>query len=203
MIETDVTTLDTLLGLALGLGLAAACGFRIFVPLLLMSAASLSGRLELLEGFEWIGSWEALTVFAIATAVEVGAYYLPWLDNLLDSVGAPAAVVAGTLVTASAVAGMDPMLRWTLAVIAGGGVAATVHGATSALRGMSTASTGGLANPLVSTAEAGTSFALALLALLLPFVALLVVVAMVIAAARTLRRWRTRRPPSVASRATG
>jgi hypothetical protein len=190
--ETDVTTLETLLSLSLGLGLAAACGFRIFVPLLMMSIASLSGYLELMDSFAWIGTWPALTVLAIATLLEIGAYYLPWLDNFLDTLGAPAAVVAGTIVTASAVLGMDPMLKWSLAVIAGGGAAGAVHTGLAAVRGLSSASTGGLANPLISTAEAGGSISFAILSLLLPFAGLALFVALVTLALAALRRWRAR-----------
>jgi Domain of unknown function (DUF4126) len=167
--------METLLGIALGLALAAACGFRVFVPLLALGAGQASGYLTLASGFDWVGSPPALIAFGVATAAEVTAYYVPWLDNLLDSIAAPAAVVAGIVVTASAVTGMDPFWRWTLAVIAGGGLAGAVHGSTSLLRAVSTGVSGGLANPLVATGELGTAVAISIAALLVPLLALAMV----------------------------
>ena len=150
--------METFLSLLIGIGLSAACGFRVFVPLLVVSIASHTGHLHLSSGFEWMGSDAALIAFAVATVLEVAAYYIPWLDNLLDTIASPAAVIAGTLVTASLVADMSPFLKWTLAVIAGGGIAGLVQGTTVVTRGASTASTCGLANPILATAELGGSF---------------------------------------------
>lgn len=189
----DPSTLEILLSLSLGLGLAAACGFRIFVPLLFLSASSLSGYLELGGAFEWIGTWPALAVFGAATLLEIGAYFIPWLDNALDAVGAPAAVVAGTIVTASSVVGMDPMLQWTLAAIAGGGAAGIVHSGLALVRGGSTATTGGFANPLVSAAEAGGSVVVSILAILVPFAGVALAVLFMFLAARFFARFRGRR----------
>lgn len=165
--------MDTLLSVCVGLGLAAACGFRVFIPLLVMSIAALSGRLELAPSFQWIGTYPALTAFAVATVLEVGAYYIPWLDHFLDTVATPAAVVAGTIVTASMVTDLDPYLRWTLAVIAGGGAAALVQSTTVLTRVASTATTAGLANPLVATAELALALVTSTLSIVLPVVALL------------------------------
>ena len=145
--------MDTVLSICIGVALAAACGFRIFVPLLVMSVASYSGHLTLSPSFQWIASEPALIAFAIATALEIGAYYIPWLDNFLDSAATPSAIVAGTVVTASMVTGIDPYLKWTLAVIAGGGAAGLVQSATVATRAVSSAFTGGLTNFAVSTGE--------------------------------------------------
>src|SRR5262249_55839922 len=111
--------IETALSILVGVGLSAACGFRVFVPLLVLSIASITGHATLSSGFSWIGSYPALVAFTIATGLEVAAYYVPWLDNLLDTVATPAAVIAGTIVTASMVSHLDPFLRWTLAVIAG------------------------------------------------------------------------------------
>ena len=170
----DPETTEILLSAALGLGLAAACGFRIFVPLLVMSVASASGYLELSQGFQWVGTTPALITLAVATALEIAAYYLPWVDNLLDVAGAPAAVVAGTVVAASTVTGMDPMLKWGLAAIAGGGAAGAVHGAMAVVRKASSLTTLGMGNPVISTAEAGGSLALSGLAVVMPVVSLIV-----------------------------
>jgi hypothetical protein len=168
-------TMEHLVSLAVGIGLAAACGFRVFVPLLVMSAAAYTGHLDLSSGFEWIGTLPALVAFASATVLEIAAYYVPWVDNLLDTVSGPAAVIAGTVVTASALTDVDPFLKWSLAIIGGGGVAGIVSGATTVLRGASTVTTGGIANPLVSTFEGFLALTVAALAIALPLVALGVV----------------------------
>jgi hypothetical protein len=157
--------MEPVLSFLIGIGLSAACGFRVFVPLLVINIAAHTGHLKLASGFAWMGSDAALVAFAVATLLEVAAYYIPWLDNLIAS---PAAVVAGTLVTASLVADMSPFLKWTLAVIAGGGVAGLVQGSTVMARGASSAGTGGLANPLLATAELGGSLVTSFLSLVVP-----------------------------------
>ncbi len=164
--------METLLGIAVGVGLSAACGFRVFVPLLVMNLASLSGLLHFSAGFEWIGSDYATIAFSTATIVEMLGYYIPWLDHALDVVATPAAVIAGTIVTASMVADLSPFLKWTLALIAGGGVAGLVQGTTVVLRAISSASTGGIGNPLFSTFELVGSVVTALLAVLVPVLCL-------------------------------
>ena len=183
------------LALLTGIGLSAACGFRVFVPMLVVSIASHAGYLELAPGFEWIGSYPAMGAFGVATVLEIGAYYIPWLDNLLDTVATPAAVIAGTVLTASVVGDLNPFLRWSLALIAGGGVAATVQGATVAVRGASTATSGGLLNPLASTGELAGSTATAVLAVAAPVLAVLLVVGLFILIARLALR---RRRPAMA-----
>ncbi|MDA1274751.1 MAG: DUF4126 domain-containing protein [Verrucomicrobia bacterium] len=167
--------METLLGLCVGVGLSAACGFRVFVPLLITSIASYSGHLTLAPSFDWIASPAAIAAFSVATLLEVGAYYVPWLDNFLDTVATPAAIVAGTIVTASFVSDVSPFLRWTLAVVAGGGMAGVIQASTVVLRGISTGSTGGLANPVFATAELGGSIFTSLGALTIPLVMLLLI----------------------------
>jgi hypothetical protein len=167
--ETDM---ETLLGIAVGIGLSAACGFRVFVPLLVMNLASLNGQLHLGSGFAWIGTYYATVAFATATIVEVLGYYIPWFDHVLDIVATPAAIIAGTITTASLVTDISPFLKWTLALIAGGGIAGLVQGTTVALRATSSASTAGIGNPLVSTLELVGSIITALLAILAPILCL-------------------------------
>ncbi|HEV8579607.1 MAG TPA: DUF4126 domain-containing protein [Thermoanaerobaculia bacterium] len=171
---------DTVLSILIGLGLAAACGFRVFVPLLIMSLASRAevGHLVLGDHFAWIGSTPALIAFAVATVLEIAGYYIPWVDNLLDAVATPTAIVAGVLVTASAMTDVSPMLKWTLAVLAGGGTTAVFQGVTAMVRHISSFTTGGLGNPVVATAEAGSSALLAVLAITLPVLAFLLVIAL-------------------------
>lgn len=168
MSDLELPNLELIAAVCLGVGLSAACGFRVFVPLLGTSAAALSGYLQPSEGFEWIGTWPALACFLTATALEVAAYYVPWIDNALDSIATPVAVAAGTLLTASVLGDVSPLVKWSLAVIAGGGTAGLVQSATVALRGTSTATTGGLANFLVATAELVASVCTTILAMLVP-----------------------------------
>jgi hypothetical protein len=187
-------SMDTLTGLLVGLGLAAACGFRIFVPLLIMSIASYTGYLDLRAGFAWIGTIPALVAFATATILEIGAYYIPWVDNLLDTLAAPAAVVAGVVVTVSTLTDVDPFIAWTVAVIGGGSTAGVVQLATTAIRHASTLTTGGLANPLFSTLEATVAFFLATLAVVVPVVAIGLTLVLFVYAGRKILAWR--RPAS-------
>jgi len=185
--------MEILVSIFLGIGLAAACGFRIFVPMLVMSIAAQAGMLQLSGGFEWIGSLPALIVFALATLLEIGAYYIPWVDNLLDSVASPAAVIAGIVVAASVITDLHPMLQWGLALIAGGGAAGTVQAITTGTRGVSTVTTAGFGNFAVSTAEAGGSVVLSVLAVLVPVAAFLLLLGFTLYAGRRLAAWRASR----------
>lgn len=165
--------------ICLGIGLSAACGFRVFVPLLGVSVAALAGQLELADGFDWLGTWPALACFLTAAILEVAAYYVPWVDNLLDTIATPAAVVAGTMITASVVTDMSPLVKWSLALIAGGGTAGLIQAATAALRGTSTATTGGLANWLVASGEFVAASVTTVLSLLMPMLVALAAVILV------------------------
>jgi len=176
--------MENLLNVFLGIGLSAACGFRVFIPLLIMSIASLSGQLVLSQGFQWIGTYPAFVVFATASVLEIAAYYIPWLDNLMDTIAGPAAVVAGILVAASSIVHMDPLLKWALAIIAGGGAAAIFHSSTALVRGASTALTGGIGNHAVATAELGMATGLSILAIALPLVGMLVIVLLLLLLSR-------------------
>lgn len=186
---------ETVLSILIGLGLAAACGFRVFVPLLIMSLASRAGvgHLALAPSFAWIGSTPALLSFAVATVLEIAGYYIPWLDNLLDTIATPAAIVAGIVVSASAMTtDVSPFLKWTLAVVAGGGTTAAFQGITSVTRHISSFTTGGLANPVLATAEAGGSAMLSVLAITVPLLAFLVVVGLLYLGVKKVlfRFWR-------------
>lgn len=178
--------METFLSVLIGVGLAAAAGFRVFVPLLGVGLAARLDMLPLADSFEWMGSTPALVTLAAATLLEVGAYYVPWIDNLLDTVATPAAVVAGVVLTAAVITDLDPMLRWTLAIVAGGGTASIFQGLTAGTRGISTATTGGLANPLVSTGEAALSGILSVLAVLVPVVAVALVAVLLAVVLRRL-----------------
>lgn len=163
--------METAFGILIGVSLAASCGFRVFVPMLVMSVAVKSGHLALAEGWDWIGSWPALLVFSVATFAEVVGYYIPWVDNVLDTVSTPAAIVAGTIATAACVSEMSPLFQWSLAIVAGGGVAGTIQATTVFTRGASTVTTGGFGNVVISTLELLTSFVLSVLAVVVPILA--------------------------------
>ncbi|MBS1551625.1 MAG: DUF4126 domain-containing protein [Bacteroidetes bacterium] len=167
-------------GILLGIGLAASSGFRVFLPLLVTSIASQLGYLHLSPGFEWMGSWIALTSFATATVAEITAYYIPWLDNALDTISGPLAMVAGTVLTASFITDVNPLVQWTLGIIVGGGTAGIVKVGASAARLTSTATTGGLGNAAVATSENILSFAMSILAFVIPLITALIVIAIIV-----------------------
>jgi hypothetical protein len=179
---------ELIVGIALGLGLAAAAGFRIFVPLLLVGLAAHSGHIHPADGFAWLATKPAIIMLAVATFLEIIAYHVPWLDNLLDVVATPAAFIAGTVLMASSLFELDPLWRWSLALIAGGGAAGLLHGAAAGTRLVSSATTGGLANPAVATTETAAAFALSAVALMLPLLGVLLAVAMAVFLGRKLAR---------------
>lgn len=185
---------DLALSIALGVALAAAVGFRVFVPMLVVSVAAYTGHLHLSPGLEWLGTAPAMVMFSITALVEVLAYYVPGLDHLLDTIAAPAALIAGTLLTAAVVTDLPPLLRWSTAVIAGGGAAGLTQGLTSLLRVKSAVFTGGLANPLVATGELGGALGVALLALASPLLAVGLIALFCFFAVRMVRRLLGKRP---------
>jgi hypothetical protein len=156
--------MEAIMSIMIGVALSATCGFRVFVPLLAVNigtrALDANGQplIELAGGFDWLSSDIALMVFLVATLFEIGGYYIPWIDNLLDTIASPASIVAGTVITASFVTGMDPWLQWLLGVIAGGGAAGAVQATTVVARAGSTVTTGGLGNPIVASVETSGAF---------------------------------------------
>jgi hypothetical protein len=181
--------------IALGIGLAAATGFRVFLPLLVASVAAYTGHLQLSDHFAWLGTLPAVTMLGVAAIAEVLAYYIPAVDNLLDAITTPAALVAGTLIAAATMTHLPPLAKWALAVIAGGGAAGITQGVTALLRAKSTMFTAGLGNPVLSTLELVGALLVAALALIAPFVALVLVAVFCWVAVRLARRVVTR-PPS-------
>lgn len=139
--------MEAVMGVLLGIGLGAACGFRIFVPLLVASIAIRGGFLTVTPEFAWLGGTAALVTLSVATLLEIAAYYIPVIDHTLDVLGAPAAIIAGTILAAGFIGHMDPMLKWGLAAIAGGGAAGIIHGGMAAIRGAASAATGGMGTP--------------------------------------------------------
>ena len=167
--------MEIMLSIFIGIGLSAAVGFRIFIPFLIASIAAYTGQLDLSTYFSWIGTLPAVIAFSVATVVEIVAYYVPWLDNILDTIEHPLAILAGIILSGSVISDISPFLKWAFAIIAGGGIAGTVQVATGLTRLKSSAITGGVGNPVVSSVEAGSSLALSLVAIFIPVAALIIV----------------------------
>lgn len=163
--------LNTILELLLAISLSAAAGFRVFVPLLVLSAAAVLGHVDLPARFDWIENPQALALFTAAAILEVIGYSIPWFDHLLDILATPAAIVAGTIVAASLSPEMDPLAQWTIALATGGAAAGLTKTLMNLLRGGSTAATGGLANPIFALAELAIATGLSVLAIAAPVIA--------------------------------
>jgi len=179
---------DVAVSIALGIALAAATGFRVFLPMLIMSGAAYTGHLTLDTSFAWLGTRSALIMLSVAALVEILAYYIPVVDNLLDTLATPAAFVAGTVVSAAVITDVPPMVKWTAAVVAGGGVAGLTQGVTAMLRAHSTVLTGGLGNSVIATGELGGALVMSFLALAAPVAALALVILFLWLVVRLARR---------------
>jgi hypothetical protein len=184
-----MTGMDTFLSIALGVALAAATGFRVFLPLLVASLAAYTGHLHIADSFAWLGTPAALVMLGVAAVAEVLGYYVPAVDNVLDTLTTPLALVAGTVVSAAVITDLPPLIKWSTAIIAGGGAAAITQGVTTLVRAKSTAFTAALGNPLVSTAEMLAAAVVSLLALVAPLLALALVVGFCLFTVRLVRRF--------------
>lgn len=189
-----------ILAVLVGIGLAAATGFRVFLPLLVAGLAARWGALPLAAGFEWLASPAALVTLATASVVEIAAYYVPGIDYVLDLLAGPAALAAGVVASAAVMVDLPPTIMWPLAVIGGGGVATLTKITSALVRATSGVVTGGLANPVVSTGETAGAAVLAVAAIVLPLLALLTVAALLLWMRRRSRRLWARRAPEAASR---
>jgi len=195
---TKINVMEELFALMIGIGLSAACGFRVFVPLLAMNLAVQTGHLEIAESSQWVATPMATTALGVASFLEIAGYYIPWVDNMLDAAATPAAIIAGTFITASVMPEMTPFLKWAIAAITGGSVAGVIQGATVLTRAASSFTTGGFGNPIVSTTEAGGSVLISLLAVLLPLVTLGLILFLLIWAGRKIyRRFQKPQAPPV------
>lgn len=191
--------MDILLALGIGITLSAACGFRIFVPPLVMSLGAIYGDVQLGESFAWLGTYPALIGLAMATVAEVLAYYIPVVDNLLDSIEIPTAIAVGTLLMSASIGGLtdiEPLLKWAIAIVVGGGTAGIIEGFTVMTRAASTTMTGGTANPVMSTVEVLSAGVLSLLGILVPFIAVVVVFGVLAIALRQLSKLFSRKSPT-------
>jgi len=194
--EGSMSDLELALSVALGIGLAAATGFRVFIPFLVMSLASNAGYLPLSKGFAWLSSSPALAMLGIAALAEILAYYVPGVDNLLDALATPSAIIAGIAISAAVMTDVPPMLKWTLAIIAGGGAAGLTQAATAFTRANSMIFTGGLGNPIVATGEILGATVFSILAIAVPYLALGILLLLVLATVLTIKRIKPKKPAS-------
>lgn len=185
-------TTETILSIFLGVGLAASVGFRVFLPMFALSLASYFGVWDLNDNWQWMGSLIAVMTLGVATILEIFAYFIPWFDNLLDSFAVPLAAIAGTAVMVSTIVDLDPVVTWSLAIIAGGGTATAIKGAGATGRLASTATTGGLANPILTTIETGTATVVTLASIFAPVVAAVLVIIILVLIFRIYRSLRPR-----------
>ncbi len=188
-------TFDIIISIFLGIGLAAAVGFRVFLPLLILSLAGYYDIIPLNESWQWVGSLTVVITMGVATLIEIFGYYIPWLDNLLDTIALPLATLAGTAVMVATITDLSPMTTWALAIIAGGGTAAAIKGNTSAARLTSSATTGGIANPVLSTVETGTSIVMAIASIFVPIIAFILVLFLFFVIFRFYKKLRKKRLP--------
>ena len=164
---------------ALGIGLAASSGFRVFVPLLAASIAARMGLFPVQEGFLWLAEWPTLILFGVATLTEILAYYIPLVDNLLDGLTTPLAIGAGTLLLTSVLPSDSELLKWVTGFQAGGGAAATIQGGSAITRALSTTTTAGLGNPVVATTENTAAIGTSILTFIIPIVIALLAIVLV------------------------
>ena len=161
---------EIITAIAIGIGLSASCGFRVFVPMLVAAIAAKMGIFQVNEGFTWLASWPAIICFGTATVAEILAYYVPFIDNLLDTITTPMAIGAGTLLMTSVLPINNDMLKWITGFIVGGGAAATIQGGSVLTRLASTKFTAGTGNTVVATGEHAAAFGTSLLSLFLPLI---------------------------------
>lgn len=189
----ELASVDTLLAVCLGIGLAAASGFRIFLPPLALAVAAKIGVPGAAAAPEWLASWPAIAALGTASTVELVAYYVPWLDNALDTIASPAAIAGGILLMAGVLDDLGPVAQWSIAIVGGGAAAGVTQTGTVVTRALSTAITGGIANFVVSTLEAIAAVALAVLAIVFAPLALIAFVALCFWLVRVLQKRRARR----------
>ncbi|MGE8556234.1 MAG: DUF4126 domain-containing protein [Chryseobacterium jejuense] len=196
----QVPYLSYVISAFIGIGLSAATGFRVFLPLFAVSLASYFHWIPMSESFEWLAGLPALITTGIATVVEILAYYIPFVDHLLDTVSVPMATVAGSILFASQFAELGTFPQWALALIAGGGTAATISSGFAGIRAASTATTGGLGNSIVGTTETAGAGIMTVLAMVAPIIAailaIILLVVVVVYGRKAWRKLRGRKTPS-------
>ena len=191
-----MNNLEIIMLVIIGFSLSATCGFRVFVPLLGLSIASYFDLINLNSEFDWMGTLPVIIAFSIATILEMTAYLIPWVDNALDAIASPVAIIAGIIVSASIITDMSPLIQWTLAVIVGGGSAGTIQTSTVALRGTSTATTGGFTNFLISLFEDFISIIITILVIIAPIIAFILILLFLLLSYKIIKRIKNKLIPN-------
>ncbi len=186
---------EIIISIFLGIGLAAAVGFRVFLPLLILSLASYCDVISPNENWLWIGNLSVVMTLGVATLVEIFGYYIPWLDNLLDTIALPLATLAGTAVMVATVTDLSPVFTWSLAIIAGGGTAAVIKGNASVARLTSTTTTAGVGNPIIATVETAIAAVMAFASIFIPILAFIFVALLFIILFRFYKKLNKNRLP--------
>ena len=166
--------------IALGIGLSAAAGFRVFIPLLVAAVAGHFGWLPLTPGFAWLAGWPAIACFGTAALVEIGAYYIPVVDNMLDAINLPLVVAAGSLLATSVLPVDQELWKWVSGILIGGGSAGMIHLGTAFLRLGSTKLTAGTGNAALATAEHAASLGTSIMSLIVPVIAAVVILFLIV-----------------------
>ncbi|MCS4303565.1 DUF4126 domain-containing protein [Chryseobacterium pennae] len=196
----QVPYLSYVISAFIGIGLSAATGFRVFLPMFAVSLASYFHWIPMNENFEWLAGLPTLITTGIATVVEILAYYIPFIDHLLDTVSIPMATVAGSVLFASQFAELGTFPQWALALIAGGGTAATISSGFAGIRAASTATTGGLGNSVVGTTETAGAGIMTILAMVAPIIAaVLAIILLFLVIVYGRKAWRKLRNKKVPS----
>lgn len=164
----------------IGIGLAAASGFRVFLPMFAVSLASYVGWIPMSDNFEWLSGLPTLITTGVATVIEIVAYYIPVVDNFLDTITIPLATIAGSVLFASQFIELGTFPQWALALIAGGGTAATIASGFAGTRAASTATTAGIGNNVVATTETAGAGLMSVLSIFLPVIAFILAIVLII-----------------------
>ena len=187
----QIPYLPHILSAFVGIGLAAASGFRVFLPMFAVSLASYFHWIPMSESFEWLSTLPALITTGIAMITEILAYYIPFVDHLLDTISIPMATIAGSVLFASQFTELGTFPQWALALIAGGGTAATISSGFAGIRAASTATTGGLGNSVVGTTETAGAGIMSVLAMVTPFIAaIFAVITLILVIVFGRKAWR-------------
>ncbi len=176
----NIPYLPYILSAFIGVGLAAAAGFRVFLPMFAVSLASYMGWIPMNESFQWLSGLPTLITTGIATVVEIFAYYIPFVDHILDTLSVPLATIAGSVMFASQFADIGTFPQWALALIAGGGTAAAISSGFAGTRAASTATTGGLGNSVVATTETAGAGIMSFLAMAAPIIAFICAIILIV-----------------------
>ncbi len=185
--------MNSIASIAIGIGLSTSTGFRILVPFACLSAAALYGDMTLPAQMAWLNSYPAFIGLLIGTLIEVAAYYIPWVNDALDMVELPAAVISGTYLTGAFAADLPTLLQWSLALVAGGGIAGSINGLTGMTRLATNSVTAGAATPVTSSLEWMSALMLAILALTLPLLAIVLAIFLLIFVIKKVSKRRKNR----------